>query len=102
VTLPLSVCSTTTTTTTSTTTLPYNDFLLAFSSLSGAEACSRYPTLFTNTYYTDPNISVLANGVEIYQNTALTNSAGNGFYSNGTNFWETSAGAGNLSNQTSC
>jgi hypothetical protein len=102
VTLPLSVCSTTTTTTTSTTTLPYNDFLLAFSSSSGAEACSRYPTLFTNTYYTDPNISVLANGVEIYQNTALTNEAGDGFYSNGTNFWETSGGSGNLQTQTSC
>jgi hypothetical protein len=97
---------TTTTTSTSTTTTTeaptYNSFSLAYSSTSGAEACSRYPTLFTNTYYTNPAISVLADGVTIYQDTNLTNAAGNGYYSNGTNYWNTGAGAGNLQNQTSC
>jgi hypothetical protein len=94
--------TTTTSTTTTTTTLGYNSFQLAYSATSGTEACSRYPTLFTNFYYTAPNISVLANGVTIYQNTSLTSPAGNGFYSNGINYWNTSAGAGNLQNQTSC
>ncbi len=80
----------------------YNSFLIAYSSTSGAEACSRYPMTFTNTYYTDPAFSVLSNGVTIYQDTALTSPAGNGYYSDGTNYWNTGAGAGMLANQTSC
>jgi len=99
---PFATTTTTTSTTTTTTTLGYNSFLLAYSATSGSEACSRYPTIFTNTYYTNPNISVLSNGVTIYQDSSLTSPAGNGFYSNGTNYWNTGAGSGNLQNQTSC
>jgi len=94
--------TTTTSTTTSTTTLGYRAFLLAYSATSGEEACTRYPTVFTNTYYTNPAFSVLSNGVIIYQDQALTSPAGNGFYSNGTNYWNTGAGSGNLQNQTAC
>lgn len=89
-------------TSTPTPTPAYSSFLLAYSSLSGLEACGRYPTLFTNTYYAAPGITVLSNGVTMYQDSALTSPVGNGFYSNGVNYWNTGAGAGNLQNQTSC
>lgn len=99
-------CTTTTTTepppTTTTTTLAYNSFLLAYSGSTGGDACSNYPTLFTNTYFTDPAFNYLANGVTIYQDSSLTSPAGDGFYSDGTHHWETNSFSGNLQNQTLC
>lgn len=93
--------TTTTSTTTSTTTIGYVSFNLAYSITSGAEACSDYPTLNTTLYYAALG-STLTTGTIIYTDTALTTPAPNGFYSDGTNYWNTSAGAGNLQNQTSC
>lgn len=91
----------TTTTTTTTTTLSYVTFTLAFSTISGAQACSDYPTLNTTQYYATAG-STLTTGTIIYTDIALTTPAANGFYSNGVNFWNTGAGAGNLQNQTLC
>jgi hypothetical protein len=97
-----SITPTITPSVTPSTTRAYNSFLLAYNATDGYTACSNYPTLFTNTYYTSPNISVIDTGVTIYQDSGLTTPAGNGFYSNGTNFWNTSAGSGLLANKTSC
>ena len=93
--------TTTTSTTTTTTTVAFETFLLAFSIADGETACTNYPTIFTQNYYATSG-STLTNGTIIYTDTALTIPAGNGFYSNGLSFWNTSAGAGNLQNQTSC
>ena len=93
--------TTTTSTTTSTTTLSYVTFTLAYSAVSGPQACSDYPTVNTTIYYAAPG-STLTTGTIIYTNSSLTTPAPNGFYSNGVNYWNTGAGAGNLQNQTSC
>lgn len=94
--------SCTTTTTSTTTTLAYNSFLLAYSASTGGDACSNYPTLFTNTYYTDPAINYLSNDVIIYQDPGLTSPAGDGYYSDGTHYWITSSFSGDLQSQTLC
>ncbi len=91
----------TTSTTTSTTTSAFVTFTLAYSNVDGATACSNYPTIDTTLYYATAG-SILQNGTIIYTDTALTTPAPNGFYSNGVNYWNTGAGAGNLQNQTSC
>jgi hypothetical protein len=93
--------TTTTTLTTTTTTLSYVMFTLAYSNIDGATACSNYPTIDTNQYYASPS-STLTNGTIIYTDQSLTTPASNGFYSNGTNYWNTGAGSGNLQNQTAC
>jgi hypothetical protein len=90
-----------TSTTTTTTTAAFVTFTLAYSTIDGATACSDYPTVNTSTYYATSG-STLQVGTIIYTDSALTNPAPNGFYSNGVNYWNTSAGAGNLQNQTSC
>jgi hypothetical protein len=89
--------------TTTTTTLGYVTFTLAYSTIDGETACSNYPTIDTTNYYAAP-ASTLTTGTIIYTDTALTIPASNGFYSNGTNYWNTGAipGAGNLQNQTAC
>jgi len=92
---------TTTSTTTTTTTAAFETFTLAYSNIDGATACSDYPTLNTSNYYATSG-SLLQTGTIIYTDTALTNPAANGFYSNGVNYWNTGAGSGNLQNQTSC
>jgi hypothetical protein len=91
----------TTTTTTTTTTLSYVTFTLAYSTISGAQACSDYPTLNTTQYYATAG-STLTTGTIIFTDIALTTPAPNGFYSNGVNYWNTGAGSGNLQNQVSC
>jgi hypothetical protein len=91
----------TTTTTTTTTTVNYVTFDLAQSFISGAQACSDYPTVNTTQYYATLG-STLTTGTIIYTDTALTIPAANAFYSNGVNYWNTGAGSGNLQNQTSC
>jgi hypothetical protein len=91
----------TTTTTTTTTTVSFVTFTLAYSTISGAQACSDYPTLNTTQYYASAG-STLTTGTIIYTDTALTTPAPNGFYSNGVNYWNTGAGSGNLQNQVSC
>jgi len=91
----------TTTTTTTTTTLSYVTFTLAYSTISGAQACSDYPTLNTTQYYATAG-STLTTGTIIFTDIALTTPAPNGFYSNGVDYWNTGAGSGNLQNQVSC
>ena len=93
--------TTTTSTTSTTTTLSYVTFTLAYSTVSGPTACSDYPTLNTSIYYAALG-STLTTGTIIYTDSNLTTPAPNGFYSNGANYWNTGAGAGNLQNQTSC
>ena len=95
------IAPTTTTTTTTTTTASYESFFLAYSNLSGANACSDYPTLNTTFYYATAG-SLLQTGTIIYTDTALTSPAPNGFYSDGNNYWNTGAGSGNLQNETLC
>jgi hypothetical protein len=100
--------TTTTTTTTSTTTTTTTGgtpvgYTLAYSTIDGPTACSNYPTIDTNIYYAAPGSPLTpTTGVIIYIDGALTTPAPNGFYSNGTNYWNTGAGSGNLQNETPC
>ena len=93
--------TTTTSTTTTTTTVNYVIFTLAQSFISGAQACSDYPTVNTTLYYAALG-STLTNGTIIYLDSALTIPAPDAFYSNGVDYWNTGASSGNLQNQTSC
>jgi hypothetical protein len=111
VTTTTTTSSTTTTTTTvvppTTTTTTTSDapvgYTLAYSTIDGPTACSNYPTIDTNIYYAAPGSPLTPTvGVIIYTDGALTTPAPDGFYSNGVNYWNTSAGAGNLQNEISC
>ena len=98
--------TTTTTTsgggTTSTTTLSYTPFSLTYSNTAGETACTDYvlPTN-RNVYYAGPG-ATLGTGTVLYTTSALTTTVANGYYSNGANYWNTAANAGNLQNQTVC
>ena len=95
--------STTTTAAPTTTTAGYTTFLITFTSTGdGAQACTDYATPTNrNPYYAAPG-ATLTNGTVLYTNTALTTLAANGYYSDGTNYWNTAASVGMLANQTVC
>ena len=79
-----------------------NPVSLAYDTVSGYTACSNYPTVNTNVYFM-PVGSTLQTGTFIYTNSACTIAAPNGFYSNGTTYWNTDASAaGKLQNPVSC
>jgi len=91
-----------TTSTTSTTTLSYTTFLITYSNTSGATACTDYATPTNrNPYYAGPG-ATLGNGTVLYTTSALTTPVANGYYSDGTNYWNTAASSGMLANQTVC
>jgi hypothetical protein len=94
---------TTTTAAPTTTTAGYTTFLITFTSTGdGAQACSDYATPPNrNPYYAAPG-ATLGNGTVLYTTSALTTPVANGYYSDGTNYWNTAASAGMLANQTSC
>ena len=46
--------------------------------------------------------ATITTGTILYTTSALTTPVANGFYSNGVDYWNTAANAGNLQNQTSC
>jgi hypothetical protein len=94
---------TTTTAAPTTTTAGYTTFSLTFTSTGdGAQACSDYATPPNrNPYYAAPG-ATLGNGTVLYTTSALTTPVANGYYSDGTNYWNTAASAGMLANQTSC
>ena len=93
---------TTTTAAPTTTTAGYTTFSLAYSSTSGATACTDYATPTNrNPYYAGPG-ATLGNGTVLYTTSALTTPVANGYYSDGTNYWNTAASAGMLANQTAC
>jgi hypothetical protein len=89
-------------TTSTTTTLSYTPFSLTYSNTAGATACTDYATPTNrNVYYAGPG-ATLGTGTVLYTTSALTTPVANGYYSNGANYWNTAANAGNLQNQTVC
>ena len=89
-------------TTSTTTTLSYTPFSLTYSNTAGATACTDYDTPTNrNVYYAGPG-ATLGTGTVLYTTSALTTPVANGYYSNGANYWNTAANAGNLQNQTVC
>ncbi len=80
----------------------FEEFSLAYSNTAGQTACNDYATPTNrNPYYAAPG-ATLANGTVLYTTSALTTPVANGYYSDGTNYWNTAATAGMLANQTSC
>lgn len=90
------------TTTTTTTPTPPAQFTLNYSDVSGPDACSGYgpPCSNCSTYFAAPG-ATLANGLVIYTTYPGT-TAPNGYYSDGTNWWQISGGLGAINNQTPC
>ena len=89
-------------TTSTTTTLSYTPFSLTYSNTAGETACTDYATPTNrNVYYAGPG-ATLGTGTVLYTTSALTTPVANGYYSNGANYWNTAANAGNLQNQTVC
>jgi hypothetical protein len=88
----------TTTTTTTAAPIPVD---LAFSTISGFQACSDYPTVNTSTYYIS-NGSILSDGTPVYTDPGRTNLVPNGFYSNSLSNWEVAASSGILGNGAVC
>jgi hypothetical protein len=98
----LAPATTTSTTTTTTTNLVFTTFSLTYNVADGQIACSDYVTpINRNDYYSTAG-ATLTTGTILYTTSALTTPVANGFYSNGTNYWNTAANAGNLQNQTIC
>jgi len=90
------------TTTTTTTPTPPAQFTLNYSDVSGPDACSGYgpPCSNCSTYFAAPG-ATLANGLVIYTTYPGT-TAPDGYYSDGTNWWQISGGLGAINNQTPC
>ena len=95
----------TTTSTSTTTTLAPVLVTLAYSNVDGPTACYKFtdPSPITSTYYLRPG-EILADGYTIYTDAIFTTIAPDGFYSNGTDYWEVNvlASGGVLSNGTPC
>lgn len=98
------ITTTTTTavpTTTTTTTATPISVQLAFSTVSGAQACLDYPTVNTSTYYLNSG-SILSDGTPVYTDINRTTLAPDGFYSNSLSNWEIPGGSGILANGAVC
>ena len=99
-TTPTTSTSTTSTSTTTTTGAPLQ-FILTYDPSSGTTACSNYPdtnAAIRYAYYT----ATLGNGIQLFTSNTLTTPVPNGYYSNGTNYWVVTGGAGILNSQVSC
>ena len=100
-----STTTTSTSTTSTSTTLAPVSVTLAYSDVDGPTACYKFtdPSPITSTYYLRPG-EILADGYTIYTDSIFTTIAPDGFYSNGTDYWEVNVAAsgGVLSNGTPC
>ena len=90
---------TTSTTTTTTTTTAYYTFGLGVDPTSFSGACIEHG-LGTLNYYAA--VSTLANGVVLYQDSALSTVVPDNYYSDGVNSWLVTGGDGILTSQKSC
>lgn len=88
-------------TTTTTTTLPAEVLILAYSGISGPDACVNYSLEDVITYYAAPG-SIIQNGTTLFTDVDLTITAPNGYYSSGTNYYTVSFGDGLLESETAC
>jgi hypothetical protein len=89
----------TTSTTTTTTTASFYGFPLGVDGVSGANACLEFG-IAPVTYYAA--VPTLANGVVLYQDSALSALAPNNYYADGTNNWLITSGNGTLTTETPC
>jgi hypothetical protein len=100
------IASTTSTTSTSTTTtLAPVPVTLAYSNVDGPTACYKFtaPIPDTATYYLQPG-QTIGDGKTLYVDGVYSAIVADGFYSNGTDYWEVNiaASGGVLSNGTPC
>ena len=97
--------TTTTTSTSTTTTQAPIPVTLAYSNVDGPTACYKFtdPSPITSTYYLQPG-TTLSDGVSLYVDGVYSNIVADGFYSNGTDYWEVNVAVsgGVLSNGTPC
>jgi len=84
--------------TTTTTTAAYYSFGLGVDSISGNGACIDY-AIAPITYYA---ATPLANGVILYQDSALSTLVPDNYYSNGINSWLVTGGNGTLTSEALC
>ena len=89
----------TTSTTTTTTTAAFYGFPLGVDGISGANACVEFG-IAPITYYAA--VPTLANGVVLYQDSALSALAPDNYYADGTNNWLITSGNGTLTTETPC
>jgi hypothetical protein len=89
----------TTSTTTTTTTASFYGFPLGVDGVSGANACLEFG-IAPVTYFAA--VPTLANGVVLYQDSALSALAPNNYYADGTNNWLITSGNGTLTTETPC
>jgi len=89
----------TTSTTTTTTTAAFYGFPLGVDGVSGANACLEFG-IAPITYYAA--VPTLANGVVLYQDSALSALAPDNYYADGTNNWLITSGNGTLTTETPC
>jgi hypothetical protein len=89
----------TTSTTTTTTTAAFYGFPLGVDGISGANACLEFG-IAPVTYYAA--VPTLANGVVLYQDSALSALAPDNYYADGTNNWLITSGNGTLTTETPC
>ena len=89
----------TTSTTTSTTTAAFYGFPLGVDGVSGANACIEFG-IAPITYYAA--VPTLANGVVLYQDSALSTLVPDNYYADGVNNWLITGGNGTLTTETPC
>jgi hypothetical protein len=89
----------TTSTTTTTTTAAFYGFPLGVDGVSGANACLEFG-IAPVTYYAA--VPTLANGVVLYQDSALSTLAPDNYYADGVNNWLITSGNGTLTTETAC
>jgi hypothetical protein len=89
----------TTSTTTTSTTAAFYGFPLGVDGVSGANACLEFG-IAPITYYAA--VPTLANGVVLYQDSALSTLAPDNYYADGVNNWLITSGNGTLTTETAC
>ena len=96
--------TTTTSTSTSTTTAAGPcQVSLSPSNIDGATACDNWNNVIDRTtYYAAYNPCSATNGQQLYTDSGLTTLLPNGWYSNGTNYFQVVGGNGTLTNSTAC
>jgi len=93
--LPLSAATTTTTTTAP----PFYTYALGVDSINGANACIDFGISPINYYSASAS---LANGVVLYQDSALTTLVPDNYYADGVNNWLITSSNGTLTTETPC
>jgi hypothetical protein len=95
--------TTSTTTTTTTTTLAPCQVSLSPSNIDGATACNNWNNVIDRTaYYALYYPCSAANGQQLYTDSGLTTLIPNGWYSDGTTYFQVVGGNGTLTNSTAC